>query len=105
LNYSEIGISDQNADLLLEIFEKYDFIDKVILYGSRTKGNFTDRSDVDLVIIGNPKDRFEVLSVLNDIEETNFPYNTDLQLYSDIKNSQLRNHIDRLGKIFYEKQS
>lgn len=104
MNNLEIGLSDQNANLLLEVFKKHAFIDKIILYGSRAKGNFTDRSDVDLVIIGTPKDRFEVLSVLNEIEETNFPYNIDLQLYSDIKNSQLLDHINRLGKTFYKRK-
>lgn len=105
MNYSEIGLSDQNANLLLEVFKKYDFIDKIILYGSRAKGNFSDRSDVDLVVIGKPKDRFEVSRVLNEIEETSFPYNIDLQLYSDIKNSQLLDHINRLGKTFYKRKN
>jgi predicted nucleotidyltransferase len=105
LNYLETGLSDQNANLLLEVFKKYDFIDEIILYGSRAKGNFTDRSDVDLVIVGKPKDRFDISKVINEIEETSFPYNIDLQLYSDIKNYQLLDHINRLGKTFYKRKN
>jgi predicted nucleotidyltransferase len=98
------GLKDNYIRLLEAIFEKYIFIDKVILYGSRVKGNFTERSDIDFVIFGKPKDRFEISKVKNEIEESILPYNVDIQLFDDLKNASLKDHINRVGKIFYQRK-
>jgi predicted nucleotidyltransferase len=34
------------------IFNKYNAIEKVIIYGSRAKGNYKTGSDIDLTLIG-----------------------------------------------------
>ena len=101
---SEIGLTENQEIFLLKVFEKYEFIDTVVVYGSRAKGNYTNRSDLDIVIFGKANDRFELANVLNEIEETSFPYNVDLQLISDIKNQQLLEHINRVGKTFYKRK-
>jgi uncharacterized protein len=99
----EIGIKTEYEIFLKSIFEQHSFIDKVVVYGSRAKGNFTDRSDIDLVVFGNPEDRFDLIKVLNEIESSFFSYNVDIQMINDIKNAKLLEHINRIGKIFYEK--
>ena len=38
------GLKESNINLIKSIFEKYDSIVKVILYGSRAKGNYFLRS-------------------------------------------------------------
>jgi predicted nucleotidyltransferase len=101
MNY---GLSEENINLLVSIFEKYIFIEKVVLYGSRAKGNYTKRSDIDFVVFGKPKDRFEISKVINEIEESSIPYNIDLQLFDDLKNFELINHINRVGKLFYQRK-
>ncbi len=99
----EIGIKRESILLLNSIFEKYSFIDKVVVYGSRAKGNYSERSDIDFVVYGNPKDRFELNEVKNEIEDSILPYNIDIQMITDIKIPMLLNHINRIGKTFYEK--
>ena len=100
-----IGIDLKYNKILEKIFEKHNFIDKVVIYGSRAKGNFSNRSDIDFVVYGQPIDRFELYKVVNEIEESSLPYNTDIQLISNVKNAQLLYHIDRVGKIFYQRKS
>ena len=34
-------------------FEKYPTIEKVVLFGSRARGDYTERSDYDIAIYGN----------------------------------------------------
>lgn len=100
----EFGLKEEYIKLLQSIFEKYLFIDKVVVYGSRAKGNYTDRSDIDFVVFGSPKDRFELLNVLSEIENSILPYNVDIQMIGDINNPKLIEHINRIGKLFYKKK-
>jgi predicted nucleotidyltransferase len=69
-------------------------VDKLIVFGSRAKGNYKKGSDVDLAIIGNEK---KLSYYLN--EETNLPYFFDVINLQKITNKNLIEHIKRVGKI------
>ncbi|MBG6111727.1 putative nucleotidyltransferase [Flavobacterium sp. CG_9.10] len=97
------GISDKNLNLLKNIFEKYDSIEEVILYGSRAKGNYSDRSDIDLAVKGNGIDRHLIGAVSLEFSDSDFPFKIDLQDISEINNLKLLEHINRVGQIFYKK--
>lgn len=85
---------------LNEIFTKFLEIEKVIIYGSRAKGNYKEGSDIDITIYGNINE--ETLSTIkNDIEELNSPYLYDISIFNKIKNQDLIEHIQRVGKILY----
>ncbi len=65
-----------------------------ILFGSRAKGSHNRGSDVDLAVIGDEKRANYVLN-----EETNMPYFFDVVNIKKIKNRNLLEHIQRVGKI------
>lgn len=46
------GLSDATIAKLCGVFAQFPDIDKAILYGSRTKGNYKVGSDIDLTLIG-----------------------------------------------------
>lgn len=96
------GLKEDHIALLNGIFKKYDAIEEVILYGSRAKGSHTDRSDIDLALKGN-MDRYIISSIAMDAQDSDLPYKIDLQDYNKIANFALKDHIDRVGKIFYKK--
>ncbi len=100
---SATGLTPEQLALLQQVFNKHPQIVAVKLYGSRAKGNFHDRSDVDLVLVGTGIDRFLVADLLMDLADTDLPYTVDLQNYSDIKNRALIEHIDRVGLVIYER--
>lgn len=100
---TEFGLKEAYVKLLQSIFESHLFIEKVVIYGSRAKGNYTERSDIDFVVYGNPKDRFDLTTVLNEIESSILPYNVDIQMINDINNTHLIDHINRIGKTFYKR--
>ena len=98
------GVSQQHKDILIAIFEKHLPSGKVIIYGSRAKGSFTQRSDIDLVIKhSNSIDRNLLEEIREAIEESDFPYLADIKFFETIISSKLIEHIKRVGKVFYEK--
>lgn len=47
------GISHKSFQIIQDTFKQYPQIEQVILFGSRAKGNFKKRSDIDLVLKGH----------------------------------------------------
>lgn len=95
------GLAEKDIHQICNIFANYPQIEKVLIYGSRAKGNFRPGSDIDLTIEGTLN--FNQLMVLeNELEELLLPYKIDLSLLSTIKNPDLLDHIARVGKVFYE---
>jgi len=101
---NDCGLTDAQLELLCDIFKKHLSIESVKLYGSRAKGTFHPRSDVDLVAFGIGIDRFLIAELLLDLMESDLPYSVDLQNYHDLKNRALIEHIDRVGKVIYTKK-
>lgn len=97
------GLSEIHIKLLKDIFKKHEGIEEVILYGSRAKGNFTDRSDIDFAVIGNV-DRYVIADISLDASESDLPYKIDIQSYKSIGSFALKDHINRVGKVFYKKE-
>ena len=101
---SATGLTSEQLTLLQQVFNQHPEVDTVKLYGSRAKGNFHERSDVDLVLIGTGIDRFLVADILLDLADTDLPYSVDLQNFSDIKNRALVANIDQVGLVIYERE-
>jgi predicted nucleotidyltransferase len=94
------GLTADVIRQIQDVFGKYGKIDKVILYGSRAKGNFKIGSDIDLTIVGNLT-LSELLKIENDLDDLLLPYKMDVSLLHQIQDDSLLDHISRLGKIFY----
>ena len=98
------GLSEHIIKELNILFSGNSKIEQVILYGSRAKGNHKEGSDIDLTIKGKDL-KFDDLMNLNiKIDNLLLPYKIDLSIYSNIKNSELLDHINRVGISFYEKR-
>ena len=70
------------------------------VYGSRAKGTNSNRSDLDLVIM-DELERKTFGEIWMEINSSDFPLTVDLQLWNNIKNEDLKEHIRRVGKAFY----
>ncbi len=98
------GLSTKAYNIILDLFRRYGEIEKAILFGSRAKGNFKSGSDVDIALMGekvNTETAFAVSGRLN--EELTLPWFFDVLDYNSISNIDLKEHIDRVGKVIYEK--
>ena len=85
-------------------FSKYPQIEKVLLYGSRAKGNYRNGSDIDITLFGKELELSNsVYPLMDTLDELYLPYTFDISIFSHIDNEDLIEHINRVGKVFYEK--
>lgn len=97
-----MGLPDHVLKLLQDYFVEHPQILKVIVYGARAMGRETPGSDVDLAIVTDG-DHDISGSVLADLEELPTPYLFDVIDDQRITHPPLREHIDRVGKILFER--
>ena len=98
----KFGLSDTVIKELQDVFRHYENIEKVLIFGSRSKGNFRAGSDIDLAVIGKGIDYNQLLSILCEIDDLELLYSVDLLDYQKKKGTPIGDHIDRVGQIFYE---
>ncbi len=98
------GLKEHTIEAIQNCFRQYEGIEQVVIYGSRAKGNYKRGSDIDLTIVGN-LNFSQLLKLEIELDDLLLPYIIDLSLKSNISNPDLLNHIDRVGKIFYDKSS
>ncbi len=99
------GLKDSDLVVIREILGRFPNVESAKVYGSRALGTQKPGSDVDIALIGKDVSRNTVIQVsalLN--EESPLPYHFDVTDYHTIKNTQLKEHIDRVGWLFYNKK-
>lgn len=95
--------AEYNAEIAA-IMARHPEIKRVVLYGSRAKGTYTDRSDIDLAIIGNTIDHQTLGSIKLDLDESDIPLPIDVLDYTTLENQDLKAHIDRVGLTIYRSE-
>lgn len=92
------GIKPQVIEEICGLARKYG-VNKVILFGSRARGDFRRTSDIDLAVEGGDIDRFSM--DVNEETSTLLEYDI-VNLDRDIQ-QELRNSIEKEGRVLYEK--
>ncbi len=98
------GLGERDTESIVRASRELPEIEEVILFGSRAKETHKKASDVDLAVKGkNISDKTvkKLSSKLN--EELPLPYFVDIVHYETIKNNDLIDHIDRVGRIIYSR--
>ena len=98
------GLKEATIRRINSVFEKFPEVEEVILYGSRAKGNFKSGSDIDLVLKGEKISHTTRNKIIGMIDELLLPYSFDIAVLNDISHADLLEHIQRIGKIFYEQE-
>ena len=97
------GISALSFELIIKILSKYPQIEEALIFGSRAKGNHKPGSDIDIAIKGKACTDDLAMTISAELnEKTPTPYFFDVLLYESLKNTELKEHIDRVGKMFYK---
>ena len=96
----QTGIKQQVINEICELAQKYN-VEQVLLFGSRSRGDYKRTSDIDLAVKGGDIDRF----ALDVEEETTTLLEYDIVDMSREMQDELRQSIMREGKILYEKES
>lgn len=98
------GLSEKTRATIRRILEQHPNVEKAVIYGSRAKGNYKNGSDIDLTLIGEALDHKTLTSIAGELDDSLIPYTIDISLYNDLNNAKLREHIDRVGVVFYERE-
>lgn len=99
----EFGLPESARIIVRAILVTHPKVERAILYGSRAMGTYKTGSDIDLTLTGGDLDYGELANIANDLEESDLPYKVDLSLLAGIANPGLVDHIQRVGKVFYER--
>ena len=98
-----MGLSAATMEQICATLARFPQVEKGVVYGSRAKGNFKPGSDIDLTLRGEGL----TLSLLGDIDmaldDLLLPYEIDLSVYDQIRHADLVAHIDRVGRVIYQK--
>jgi uncharacterized protein len=99
----KFGLKQETIDKINLVFKNHPEVENAIIYGSRAKGNFRIGSDIDLTLHGGHL-TFEILSKINtEIDDLNTPYLFDISIYHQLESADLKQHINRVGIVFYQK--
>ena len=97
------GLSEATIEKIGGVFARFPAIEKAVLYGSRAKGNFKPGSDIDLTLYGNGLTPELCLTIASELDDLLLPYTIDLSIFTDLNHAKLREHIERVGVVFYER--
>jgi uncharacterized protein len=100
----DFGLKESVVNSICNLFAKFPQIEKAVIYGSRAKGNYKEGSDIDLSLYG-PLLNSDIINKLNiELDDLMLPYTFDLNIYEQILNPQIKEHIYRVGRLFYQKK-
>ena len=98
----KFGLSDTVIRELQDVFRRHANIEKVLIFGSRSKGNYRAGSDIDLAVVGQGIDYSQLLAIQCEIDDFELLYSIDLLDYQKEKGTPIGDHIDKVAQIFYE---
>lgn len=101
----EFGLSEKTLTVIRDILAEFPSVEKAILYGSRAMGTHRNGSDVDLTLVGENLDLPTLGKIAAKLEDSPIPYQVDLSLLDRIDHEELRQHIVRVGVVFYQKDA
>ena len=96
--YNKTGIKQRVIQEIVELAKK-NHVDKVILFGSRARGDYKERSDIDLAFFGGQGNDF----ILDVDEETSTLLGFDVINMDRAVKKELLDAIEREGVVIYEK--
>lgn len=100
---NRFGLKESVLDRIRSVFSTCPEIVRVILYGSRAKGDYHNSSDIDLTIVGDQVTAGQFSRLQLALDDLLLPYTIDLSLLRQVDNPDLLAHINRVGVVFYER--
>ena len=99
----QFGLPDKTLETVRAILATCRELEKALVYGSRAMGNYRTGSDIDITFIGAQFDLDMLFKLARLFDESNLPYMVDLSIMENISNPNLRDHIERVGRVLYQR--
>lgn len=94
------GLPERTINELMQFFKSRPNIEKVMIFGSRAKGNYSNGSDIDFAVWTDDEYAYRLASDLYDLPT---PYKFDVVNYKTLTHQGMKDSIDRDGVLFYIK--
>lgn len=99
------GLDKLTVRRIVDLLAEYPEIRRVILFGSRAKGNFRPGSDIDLCLDAPGLNLSRQLDIETRLDDLLLPWKIDLVQLQAIDNPALLEHIERFGVVLDETPS
>jgi type I restriction enzyme S subunit len=96
------GLKDSDVNKINSVFSNHHEVEQAVLYGSRAKGTYKPYSDIDLTLKGS-LDLSKKWKIEFELDDLLLPYKMDISIFEQIANPDLISHINRIGRVFYQK--
>ncbi|MCR4431693.1 MAG: nucleotidyltransferase domain-containing protein [Tepidanaerobacteraceae bacterium] len=90
---------------LVKIFKKYTSIEKVLLFGSRARGDFSKVSDIDIAVFSEDISDRDFNLLIDEINQIDIALSFDVVHYDKLAKASLRNEILKDGVVMYEREN
>jgi type I restriction enzyme S subunit len=97
------GLTEKTIAKINTVFASHPAIEKAVLFGSRAKGNYRPGSDIDLTLYGDALASSDLDEIITELDDLLLPYRIDLSIFDAIDHAKLREHIERIGVVFYQR--
>ena len=98
------GVSDTIIQSIVATCQNFPTVQRVLLYGSRARGDYQQGSDIDIAIDAPLMDDNEFSILWNALDDLPIIYSMDIVHLQSLKNKQLINAIDRDERVLWFKQ-
>jgi len=95
------GLTERDTQTLFGIFNKFQEVESVYLYGSRAKGTHKSGSDIDLAIMNDGVSEKTIRTIKAEMEDSSLPYFVDITNFTTLTHKEFAEHIQRVGVSFY----
>jgi predicted nucleotidyltransferase len=97
------GLNKSSIAQIHAVLRKFNAIEKAVIYGSRAKGNFRAGSDIDLTLFGKVSTGM-LADIIDALDDSDLAYTFDVSVFDELKNDELKEHIERVGREFYRRE-
>lgn len=88
---------------LEDFFKQFDFIDKVVIFGSRARGDNAPKSDIDLCVYSLKMSKDEFVKLRRELDDLPILYKMDI-VHFENSSDELKENILRDEKLFFVKK-
>lgn len=100
---NRFGISDDIFNELVSSFKNDVLLQKAYVFGSRARGNYTDRSDLDIAVLGNNISSRQLNLLKDRLDNLNTVINFDIIDANKIKKKVMLDNILKEGVLIYDR--
>jgi len=101
--YGPFGLMDREAAAIRRVLAAQPHIERAVVFGSRAMGTYREGSDVDLALFGSQLTLDDLSRVWAQLDDLDILLRCDVVIYQQLTNNGLREHIDRVGQVFWER--